>query len=45
MVAARPYPGGDAKSKLKMLATFAKATLETLCQFRAVPNLIVTNDW
>ena len=41
----KPYPAGDAKAKLLMLSTFARATLETLCQFRYIPKLIITNDW
>lgn len=41
----KPYPAGDARAKMTMLVTFAKATLETLCQFRVLPGLVVTNDW
>ena len=45
LVFPRPYPPHDAYHQVRMLAAFARATLETLCQLRLVPSLIITNDW
>jgi glycogen synthase len=45
LVFPRPYPPHDAYHQVRMLTAFARATLETLCQLRLVPSLIITNDW
>lgn len=41
----KPYPPHDAYAQTRVMATFAKGTLELLCQWRLIPGLIVTNDW
>eukprot|EP00923_Selenidium_pygospionis_P040362 GHVN01069757.1.p1 GENE.GHVN01069757.1~~GHVN01069757.1.p1 ORF type:complete len:1141 (+),score=138.42 GHVN01069757.1:362-3424(+) len=40
-----PYPDFSAPDQMAFLTVFAKAALETLCQLRTVPQLVVTNDW
>jgi starch synthase len=41
----RPYPDLDAYGQMRVLAAFAKGTLELLCQWHLIPNMVVTNDW
>lgn len=41
----RPYPPHNAHSQLRVLSCFNKGALETLCQLRCIPSVIVTNDW
>ena len=41
----RPYPTLDARGQLHALVTFAKGALETMCQWRISPGIVVTNDW
>lgn len=45
LVFPRPYPPHDAYSQTRVMVAFAKATLETLCQLRIAPSLVITNDW
>jgi starch synthase len=45
LVFPRPYPPHDAWQQTRVLSAFARATLETLCQWRLAPALIITNDW
>lgn len=41
----RPYPPHDAFHQVRVMSAFARGTLETLCQWRLIPSLIITNDW
>jgi glycogen synthase len=41
----RPYPPHDAFNQIRVMAAFAKGTLELLCQWRLIPGVVVTNDW
>ncbi|CAI2359153.1 unnamed protein product [Moneuplotes crassus] len=40
-----PYPGDNNEFKLKSCALFCKAALQVLCEFKIIPEVIITNDW
>mmetsp|Transcript_11297 Transcript_11297/g.19092 ORF Transcript_11297/g.19092 Transcript_11297/m.19092 type:complete len:573 (+) Transcript_11297:147-1865(+) len=41
----RIYPSFFLTAQVRMVALFAKACLEALCQKRIIPSVVVTNDW
>lgn len=41
----RPYPPCDARAQLRALVVFAKGVLQTLCDWRLIPSVAITNDW
>eukprot|EP01054_Gregarina_sp_Poly1_P010510 Gregarina_sp_Poly_1__10509@NODE_771_length_6345_cov_302_800414_g302_i1_p1_GENE_NODE_771_length_6345_cov_302_800414_g302_i1NODE_771_length_6345_cov_302_800414_g302_i1_p1_ORF_typecomplete_len1506_score271_50Glyco_transf_5/PF08323_11/2_1e35Glycos_transf_1/PF00534_20/2_6e21AMPK1_CBM/PF16561_5/1_8e20Glyco_trans_1_4/PF13692_6/1_4e09Alphaamylase/PF00128_24/3_8e05Glyco_trans_4_4/PF13579_6/0_022Glyco_trans_4_4/PF13579_6/9_5e03Glyco_transf_4/PF13439_6/9_8e03Glyco_transf_4/PF13439_6/0_029Melibiase/PF02065_ len=40
-----PYPDLPAVDAVRQLVVFGRACLETLCQLRQIPQIIVSNDW
>lgn len=40
-----PYPDMTAADAVRQLVVFGKGCLETLCQIREIPQIIVSNDW
>eukprot|EP00741_Cyanophora_paradoxa_P025106 tig00000342_g24234.t1 len=40
-----PYPSGAKWFKVRMMALFARATLQALCSLALIPAVITTNDW
>lgn len=41
----KPYDGEGAYYVSKQLAFFALTTLESFCQLKIFPSMVVTNDW
>ena len=41
----RPYPPHDAFHQVRVMSAFGKGCLELLCQWRLIPNVVITNDW
>ena len=41
----RPYPDFGPAQTLREIASFAKASLQLLCDIKIIPSIILTNDW
>ena len=40
-----PYPDGTPDFTTKQIACFSKSSLELLCAFKIIPEVLLTNDW
>ena len=41
----KPYAELDPEMKIKQISSFAKASLQVLCDIQIIPSIICTNDW
>jgi starch synthase len=41
----RPYPDFGPAQTVREIASFAKASLQLLCDLQIIPSIILTNDW
>ena len=41
----RPYPDFGPAQTVREIASFAKASLQLLCDLKIIPSIILTNDW
>ena len=41
----RPYPDFTPVETLREIGSFAKASLQLLCELQIIPSIILTNDW